>query len=405
MDLSFSSDPIRLGVIGGNRGASLARAAGMMPDQADVVAICDHDEAVRDRWVAARAGLRGYRKYDELLADEAIDAVIIATPWSLHQQQAIAALAAGKHVFSEVLACSTVDEGLELIDAVDRSGLVYMMGENSCYTRTNLVVQNLAGQGRFGTLTYLRGAYLHDTRYLLHEPDGRLTWRGDGRHENADISYPTHALGPLMHWVAAANGADDLPARLTAVKTPSAAVSSYFEHTFGTDHPGASPEFWRSGDGGSVLITTASGTVVDVRVDGNSPRPGSSHTTYHELQGSKGLFLGSRGQGDPGLVWFEEPGRTVTHDHSGEATDGFVPIDSLFAEYEHPLWHKWFGDQDFVEGHYGGDFVVIERFIAAIRGETPPPVDVRAAVAWSIVTDLSARSIAAGGATVEFPAL
>jgi len=395
--------PLRLGIVGGHRGAALARAARRLPDRVEVAAICDTDETVRDRWVAEQPGLRPFGDLRDLLDDTDIDAVVIATPYALHTEQSIAALAAGKHVFSEVLACATPDEGIALIEAADRSDRVYMMAENCCYTRQSLLVQNLAALGIFGTLTYARGGYLHDTRDLLHSADGSLTWRGQNRATVASVSYPTHAIGPLMHWVAAANGPKDVPVSLVAASTPSPAVAEYFHAAFGPDHPGAAQDFWRGGDGASTLITTASGTVIDIRVDGNSPRPHTSHTTYHELQGSKGLFLGSRAQGDPGLVWFEQ----VAGPHHGDeaSADGFRSLDELAEEYEHPLWREWFGDTDVAEGHHGGDFLVMERFIAAVEGSIPTPVDVRASVAWSLVAPLSARSIAAGGAPVEFPSI
>jgi hypothetical protein len=55
---------------------------------------------------------------------------------------------------------------------VERTGLTYMLAENYCFIRSNLMVENMASRGLFGKLTYLEGAYLHDCRKLLHDTNG-----------------------------------------------------------------------------------------------------------------------------------------------------------------------------------------------------------------------------------------
>lgn len=396
------TSPVRLGVLGGHRGLALARASVHLAGKASVVAVCDTNSEVLGQWQIEFPGIRAYTDERALQDDSDVDAVIIATPVPLHATQAMAFLRAGKHVLSEVLACRSIDEGQALVEAVDHSGLVYMMAENSCYIRSNLLVENLARRGMFGQVTHLAGGYLHDVRSLAHDENGALTWRGEARHASCNISYPTHALGPLMQWLQAANGADDTPVSLIGATSSTPAVTAHFRELFGPDHPGADPGYWAGGDTGTVLITTRSGAIVNVRVDMASPRPHRSGTTYHELQGSKGLFVGSRSQAETPLVWFEA-GFGPASGISG--ADDFRCLQELADEYEHPLWRDHFGHEDVLEGHDGGDFFVVERFVTAIHEPTTPVIDVRKAVTWTIVNELSERSILRGGQPVSFPEL
>ena len=70
-----------------------------LADKLELAGIYDIDEA-RMRWVAEK-GWHCYGSYEEILNDETVDAVLIATPNHLHKEQAIRALRAGKHVLCE----------------------------------------------------------------------------------------------------------------------------------------------------------------------------------------------------------------------------------------------------------------------------------------------------------------
>src|SRR5690606_14942648 len=270
----MSGPGLRLAVVGGRRGRHFGRALGRLADRIRLVAVCDLSADVLDAWQAEFPGARGHRDYRELLADDTIDAVFLATPLPLHAEQAIAALEAGKHVLSEVTAANTLAGARALIDTVERTGLTYMLAENYCFTRPNLMVEHLAEQGLFGEVTYLEGGYLHDCRHLMHDPDGELTWRGRLRVETDSIYYPTHSLGPVARWLRAANGAADRLRTVAAFTTRNVALSDHFAERFGPEHPGADPGFWRQGDSGTAMITTESGALISLRVDTASPQIG-----------------------------------------------------------------------------------------------------------------------------------
>ena len=74
------------------------------------------------QWRREHPELAYYQSYEQFLAQANVDAVVLSTPLQLHAPQALQALAAGKHVLSEVIAATTLDECWALIAAVQRAG-------------------------------------------------------------------------------------------------------------------------------------------------------------------------------------------------------------------------------------------------------------------------------------------
>ena len=72
----------------------------------------------------------GYRDYRKLLERKDIDAVLIATPDHWHAKISMDAMAAGKHVYVEKPMTHTVEQAIQLRDAVKRSGKILQVGPN-----------------------------------------------------------------------------------------------------------------------------------------------------------------------------------------------------------------------------------------------------------------------------------
>lgn len=72
---------------------------------------------------ASRHGGRAYERYDELLADEAVDVVYIATPNALHAEQILAAVEAGKHVFADKPLALTPEDAARVVVACEAAGV------------------------------------------------------------------------------------------------------------------------------------------------------------------------------------------------------------------------------------------------------------------------------------------
>lgn len=121
-----ADQPLRVAMIGGSRGLSVAkefRSAGF-----DVSTVCDVDDARRQRAQQELGAKVAHVDLRRVLDDASIDAVIVATPDHWHAPAAIMALDAGKHVYVEKPCAHNIREGRLLIDAARRSGKVVQVG-------------------------------------------------------------------------------------------------------------------------------------------------------------------------------------------------------------------------------------------------------------------------------------
>ena len=388
--------PVRLAVVGGGRGGAFNGVADAMPDRLQVSAVCDSDEAVLDRWRTSRPSIRTFARYEDMLGEADADAVYVATPPDLHAQQSMLALGAGKHVLSEVFAATTVEECWALVESAKQApGLVYMMAENDCYTRPNMMVLNMVRCGLFGEATYAEGGYLHDCRSIILDERGELTWRGllysDAHGGNW---YPTHSLGPVAQWLGM--GRTDAFDSAATFATRAEGAWRYVSERLGAGHPLASPRAMAGPDSVTTVIATRRGCVVVLRLDVASSRP--HNTVHYALQGTRGSYLSERWAGESPLVWIDG----LSHGHSPAGTAEWQALWELAGEYEHPLWRES-GHQAEAGSHDGADCLTILDFVKAVSEGTAPPIDVYDAAEWSAVVDLSRQSVRQGGSPVPFP--
>lgn len=386
---------VRLVIVGGHRGGDFSTALGLLAGKLELAAVCDLNPAVLARFAAEHPGILTFDSFDQLLLDDTIDAVFLATPVQLHAAQATAALRAGKHVLSEVIAAATLDDCWALVETVESSGRVFMMAENYCYMRPHMMVRNMAEQNVFGALTYAEGAYIHDCRRLLFDSRGEYTWRGDLWRGTNGNTYPTHSLGPIAQWFAAQPGGDQLIRTATFMTRP-VGVGDYVREHFGADHPAANPAHFGHGDSATTVIETRRGALIVLRNDISSPRP--HNMTHHVLQGSKGAYLSARFEGEDPLVWFD--GARQGHSFAEEAR--WSPLWRFSEQYEHPRWRA-LGEEERKMGHGGGDAFVLTDFLSAIQEGIPPAIDVYDAVLWSAILPLSAQSAREGNRMIEIP--
>ncbi|SDG02171.1 Predicted dehydrogenase [Celeribacter baekdonensis] len=95
---------------------------------AELYAICDLADDLRERMAATHAPKNSFANYEEMLADPELDAVVIATTDAFHVQASISALRAGKHVLCEKPLGISVEEVEELRSEVEASGKVLQVG-------------------------------------------------------------------------------------------------------------------------------------------------------------------------------------------------------------------------------------------------------------------------------------
>jgi predicted dehydrogenase len=387
--------PVKLAVVGGRRGANFERSLELLPEQVALTAVCDISEAVLDSWRDRYPRLPAFMSYDDLLAKADCDAVFLCTPVLLHAEQAVRALEAGKHVLSEVPAAVTLDDCWRLVETVQRTARTYMLAENYCYMRPNMMVLNMVEHGVFGDTMYAEGAYIHDCRALLFTPERELTWRGEYRRWMNGNSYPTHSLGPVAQWLGI-NRRDRLLSTATWMSRSSAAAA-YVRDRFGAGHPLADARSWALGDSATTLIQTALGAVIVLRVDWVSPRP--HNMSHYVLQGTRAAYLSGRHDAEDPLIWID--GQSSGLSPEGKAS--WEPLWSYSSRYEHPHWQTLGDVARRFGGHGGGDFFVLKDFCEAVQVGGRPPIDIYDAATWSAVVPLSIESAARGGAPVPFP--
>ncbi|HYM34138.1 MAG TPA: Gfo/Idh/MocA family oxidoreductase, partial [Steroidobacteraceae bacterium] len=95
--------------------------------------------------------------FESVIADPAIDAVVVATPISSHFEIAHAALKAGKHVLVEKPLARTVAECDELIDLADANKLVLMVGHVFEFSNAVIKVKKYLVSGEIGSVFYIHG--------------------------------------------------------------------------------------------------------------------------------------------------------------------------------------------------------------------------------------------------------
>ncbi|MEM2927206.1 MAG: Gfo/Idh/MocA family oxidoreductase, partial [Candidatus Bathyarchaeia archaeon] len=120
-------EPIKMAIVGGRRGRAIKPALKFLSEKVQLVAVCDLLDEVLSLWRSEFPEVKLFKDYDTMLERSDCDAVFIATPLFLHAEQAIKAMRMGKHVLSEVIASTTLDEGRHLIETVEDTGMTYML--------------------------------------------------------------------------------------------------------------------------------------------------------------------------------------------------------------------------------------------------------------------------------------
>ena len=145
----------RVGVVGaGYWGPNLIRNLAELP-RSPLAAVADRDPARLESARARYPQVRFYGDLDELLADSEVNAVVLATPAELHERHAMAALAAGKHVFVEKPLATTSDGCRRLAAEAERLGKVLMVGHTFLHNDAVRWVKERIDAGDLGDVLYL----------------------------------------------------------------------------------------------------------------------------------------------------------------------------------------------------------------------------------------------------------
>ena len=387
---------VKVAFIGlGNRGIQhLQLIDSLCPDKAIITAICDVQQIKVDEALAElkKSGhgqdpkiyVGNLDSWKEMIKRDDIDLVIISTPWEDHVPMSILTMQNNKHVAVEVPAAYSIEDTWMLVDTAEETQRHFMMMENVCYGDEELWLLNMAQQGVLGTLTYAECAYIHNLRELMFSKDYYYNmWRirhhvsRDGNH------YPTHGLGPVAQYMDINRG--DSFQTIVSMSSIQASLDEYSKQIEVTN------EFYgktgyKHGDMNNSLIKTANGRMILVQHDVVTPRP---YNRINALAGTKGYHEGY-------------PSRLSLADKEHKWLDE-NELKKMKDEYKHPLWSKLKTSIEKFSSHGGMDFVMIYRLIDSLNNGWFLDQDVYDAVAWSIVSPLSALSVELGSVPLKFP--
>ena len=405
---SQANKRVKMGFMGtGMRGQWVLSLASKYPE-VDIPAICDIDDgmiesALRILKDAGKPEPHVYKNGPEdflnMVQNETLDGVYIATPWEWHHPMAIAAMKNGMHVGTEVPAALTVGDCWDLINVSERTGKLCMIMENVCYRRDVMAVLNMVQKGMFGELLHCQGGYQHDLRHVKFN-DGKnpygggvefgekgfseAKWRTQHSVDRNGDLYPTHGLGPVSTMLDINRG--NRMVYLTSTATQSRGLHKYIVDKGGPDHSNADVEF-KCGDIVTTVIKCANGQTIMLSHDTNNPRP---YSLNFRVQGTNGIW-----QKDAQSIYIEG---TSPEPHRWENEDEYL------NKYDHPLWKRFSDAENTIShtGHGGMDFFIVRTFIETLTG-ADPVIDVYDAVSMSVICPLSEKSIRLGSTAVKIP--
>jgi predicted dehydrogenase len=185
--MSDPERPVRVGVVGlGYWGPNLARNFAAIPG-CELAWLCDASSERRERLESSFPAARSTGELADLLADEQLDAVVLATPVPTHAELAVAVAEAGKHCFVEKPLATTAADAERAVAAADRAGKILMVGHLLEYHPAVTRLKALIDSEELGGLYYIYG--------------NRLNLGQLRRDENALWSLGAHDVSVALHLI------------------------------------------------------------------------------------------------------------------------------------------------------------------------------------------------------------
>ncbi len=311
----------------------------------EVVAVSD---LVPERCAALAAACRCPKTYpslEELVKDDSIEAVFVATDAPAHARHCIEVMRHGKHVASAVPAVyGSLEDAEKLFDAVKSTGRTYMMFETSCFHEDLCAMRQIYRAGGFGKLLYSEGEYYH------WMPDPIPSYK-DWRVGLPPQWYPTHSNA---YYVGVTGGRFTevacmaMPSTLEWLKPE----NNRYKNPFGTE---------------IALFRTSEGGMARMAVSWDTPGYGGE---MGRIRGRKGTFYGSY----DGLVKDLPPAKRPPLPPSVDAG-----------------------------GHGGSHGHLTNEFVTAILENRKPLVDVAWALNMTVAGIVAHESAMKGGETLKIP--
>jgi predicted dehydrogenase len=181
------TEPVRIGVVGLNYwGPNLARNVDRLPDT-ELAWCCDLDENVLAKAKGMFPDARATADLDEVLADDTVQAVVVATSVPTHYALGKRVLEAGKHAFIEKPMALTAADAEDLVATAAGNGRLLMVGHLLEYHPAVRKMKDLLDAGELGKIFYV---YANRLNLGKVRPDENALW-SLGPHDISVINYLT----------------------------------------------------------------------------------------------------------------------------------------------------------------------------------------------------------------------
>jgi predicted dehydrogenase len=287
-----------------------------------------------------------YPSLEELVKDDTIEAVFVATDAPSHARHCMEVLKHGKHVASAVPAVfGSIDDAHKLFEVVKSSGRKYMMFETSCFHDACHAMRQIYRAGGFGKLVYSEGEYYH---YMPNPIDSYRDWRVGLPPQ----WYPTHSNA---YYVCVTGGSFTEVSCLgmTAIIKQFLPENNRYKNAFGTE---------------VALLRTSEGGMSRMVCSWDTRGP---ETEAGRVRGRSGVMEGMN--------------------YSGLKTD----LPSL----ERPPLPPSLGPG----GHGGSHGQLTDEFVTAILEDRKPLVDIIAALNMTVAGIVAHQSALKGGELLKIP--
>ena len=400
-------EKIRIAVIGCGRFAKNFVPLFKVHPEVESVCVCD---LIRERAedYSQRFDVPIIESFEEALSSQKINSVAIFTQRFKHGAMVIAALKAGKHVYSAVPCSLSIDEIREIESLVRKTRLTYSMGETGFYRPAAIFCRSKYREGHFGSFVYGEAQYNHDIRnmQMSFQSSGGERWK-----EYAGIPpmfYPTHSTAMIL---------STMPGVYATAVSAQGYVSPRTD-IYGID----GQNLYNNPFGNTAMLLKLSNGGV-ARISENRNVGWRAPETYiSQYYGTDGCYEFSVAHHYLSHWDSENEGRVVMKDVSSELLPSSV-INGLREDYEKGLqaiadgagFHETAPIQntsllpesyrDQPNGHNGTHQFLIDDFCRAYSTGKLSPTNIWAVARWNIPGLVAHQSALAGGVLMPIPDL
>ncbi len=365
-----SSRQVKIGVVGGGFGSSFQWH---LHPNGNVAAVCDIRPDRLQRLSEVYRCHAAYKRFREFLQHPELEAVAVFTPAPLHVWMATEAMKVGKHVISAVPAGMSLEELEQLLEAVKRTGMKYMMAETSYYRPEIITCREWAKEGKFGTIFYSEAEYHHEgLMALMYDDRGFPTWR----HGFPPMHYPTHCTGMIVP--------------VTGERLVEVYASGWGDrHEVLQTNQYKNP-FWNT----TGFFKTSGGHSTRISVCWHIAAGGTERAHFY---GDRLSYIMARPEKSPDtVIQISKDGKTVID--SNGYPEGDVKMEA-YAQPNH--FEKLPAPLRVKTGHGNSHAFLTHEFVSAILEDRRPAVDVWEAIAYTLPGIVAHQSALRGGEVMK----